>query len=1505
MYRVPVAACRVYADHVTASACEPHFATNSGMRVLQPLLLILLILSPPLAGDAVAVGLEQRLRGVVEQLSSPGSRVTGYPGCDRAADYLTAQLAQAGVEEILAQPFQIPVPVDEGFWLQAGDESIRLHAVWPNLVRTSSLPKEGLTGQLVDAGDDVLTHLESRAVAGRIVLLDYDSGTAWTDAFNLGAGAVIFLETGRAHRHEASRKFLGVPANMPRLYATAADTSRLRALARDTRQVRLRGRMTWQSITGRNIVGIIEGRDPELRGEAVVLAAYYDAMSPVPALAPGAEQACSAASLLELTRVLVEQGPRRTVVLVLSPGHFQYLAGMRHFVPLIQRSRRVTGGGTDGEDLSVSDAAIVDRLADLEIRMLAGLDLSSGSHLLGVGKPTTPYRTPLLAPPISARVMNLVAAYEDSALDGRLAVGNGLRQDLTRLGVGELPHVLPMDASVAALAGCPSLSFHTLSDSRARCDSPLDRPGQVDFPRLARQVDLLACVLPRLLDDPDLEAWDWGNDVFGTIRGEVVHYGARSYLPDRPTRGALVRVRVRQPTLVGMRPDLWAVADDSGRFTIPGVETRIIYTRPVRLEAYGLDSTTGAITDAPDWGINGERRLPGRSLTIQMDDHEEEVQIVTAPMRGLALVDIFEPRNLLTPERLEIIDATTEAEPPVHGACLPLTPPEMELFGYKNWVGSWIEPTAVLFAPPGTRAKLVMATGEYGLGRRLLLLNGSEQDPEGVGFPVDDEGILPRTAYRVALDLQALNDHRIGNLKRHGVRNTRLTAFSDRSRSLLAAADAARAQHRHRDFIEFSRRAWTYAISAYRDVDQTRSGVIKGALFLLAMMLPFAHFCERLLFGFADVRRQVIAYFGLFLAGFLVLSQLHPAFDLSISPVVILLGFVILTLGLLVTSIGISRLNRELKELARGRRQGADTRRSGAMMTSVAVGLAHLRRRPLRTGLTCLTLVLLTFAVLSFTSIQATLRANWIDVEEEAAYPGALVRMREWKAMEMRAYEALRDRFGHENTAPRAWASVASLSGSFRIERADEPARAAGVLGLAGLTARESELTAPQRGLVAGRWLAEGEEDVCLLPTGVADSLGIVADEVGRTEVRLFGETFRVIGLLSPEALDRHDLNGEPLTPLDPEAQQPVEAEVGSNQSGQAALYTHLPGSQTAVLPCAALLRWEKGTLRSVGVRLPEGPALRGTLEELAETVDLNLFVGLEGGRYLVNTVGIATVSGLGSLIVPVGIAALVVLNTMLGSVYERTREIGTFNAVGLAPTHVSGLFMAEAVAFAVIGAVAGYLLGQAAAQVMGHFQWLQGLQLNYSSMSAVLTLGLVIGLVVLSALYPSRLAGQICTPGIERRWRPPAPEGDRLHLQLPFTLVRRDALGMAAFQAEFWETHQEQSIGAGFYVESLRVGRDGDRLTIEARTWLAPFDQGVVQEVLLEMAPGVEPRYLEIDVTLSLVSGDLSTWTRVSRTFLDDLRRQFLLWRALSPEDREAYVGELDRWLVSEPEGR
>ena len=68
---------------------------------------------------------------------------------------------------------------------------------------------------------------------------------------------------------------------------------------------------------------------------------------------------------------------------------------------------------------------------------------------------------------------------------------------------------------------------------------------------------------------------------------------------------------------------------------------------------------------------------------------------------------------------------------------------------------------------------------------------------------------------------------------------------------------------------------------------------------------------------------------------------------------------------------------------------------------------------------------------------------------------------------------------------------------------------------------------------------------------------------------------------------------------------------------------------------------------------------------------------------------------------VVLGIEALVVFLTMMGSVNERTREIGVFRAIGFRRGHVVGLILIEAVVASVLAGLFGYLAGMGTTYVV------------------------------------------------------------------------------------------------------------------------------------------------------------------------------------------------------------
>ena len=116
-------------------------------------------------------------------------------------------------------------------------------------------------------------------------------------------------------------------------------------------------------------------------------------------------------------------------------------------------------------------------------------------------------------------------------------------------------------------------------------------------------------------------------------------------------------------------------------------------------------------------------------------------------------------------------------------------------------------------------------------------------------------------------------------------------------------------------------------------------------------------------------------------------------------------------------------------------------------------------------------------------------------------------------------------------------------------------------------------------------------------------------------------------------------------------------------------------------------------------------------------------------------------------LAVPVLIAALIIANTMLGSVFERTKEIGIYSSIGLAPIHIGALFIAEAMVYAVLGSISGYLIAQIVAKIITATNLLPGITLNYSSSSAVLATLIVMLTVLLSTVYPAWMASRISSP--------------------------------------------------------------------------------------------------------------------------------------------------------------
>jgi ABC-type antimicrobial peptide transport system permease subunit len=240
--------------------------------------------------------------------------------------------------------------------------------------------------------------------------------------------------------------------------------------------------------------------------------------------------------------------------------------------------------------------------------------------------------------------------------------------------------------------------------------------------------------------------------------------------------------------------------------------------------------------------------------------------------------------------------------------------------------------------------------------------------------------------------------------------------------------------------------------------------------------------------------------------------------------------------------------------------------------------------------------------------------------------------------------------------------------------------------------------------LVAGRPLQEGQE--VLLGRMAAGSMHKGVGD----ELTIQGQPYRVVGV--------------------------YEAGVGYEDNG-------------AVLPLdAAQALFKKAgqvTLYQVKVR----PESLGQADALVEEITAQFpdVVAYRSSEFAQNAPDIQTMQGLAGAVSLIGLlaGALATMNTMLMSVHERTREIGTLRALGWRKGDVLWLILRESLVLGLAGGLAGILLGVGLVALIGLSPALAGTIVGKFSMGSVLT-GLVVALLLsaLGGLYPAWRAARL-----------------------------------------------------------------------------------------------------------------------------------------------------------------
>lgn len=813
-----------------------------------------------------------------------------------------------------------------------------------------------------------------------------------------------------------------------------------------------------------------------------------------------------------------------------------------------------------------------------------------------------------------------------------------------------------------------------------------------------------------------------------------------------------------------------------------------------------------------------------------------------------------------------------------------------------------------------------------------------EPDLFGRGYLAADTPLLAWPHLDIAASMLRTAEKRLRLQQRYHMADEQMLACHERGKQRAEEARRLLTQRQPLEGANAAAASVAHAMANHPVIRNRIAQAVIGILWYLALLVPFVFFTEKLLFGFSDIRKQLLAVLGIFLVVFMLLRLFHPAFTMVRSSLMILLGFIILLLTLLVTLMVAGKFRENIKDLRRreARVEGADINRGGVVGTAFMLGLNNMRRRKVRTGLTCATLVLITFAMICFTSVTtelteveyATCRSRW---------NGLMLRDTNYQNLPDELLNSIKRVYGERLPVAtirwlvpesRAWMATRLRNPEIHVERVwqvgDQPVSRRVTLNSAvEMSWREPEFSGIDSVLLTRRgWfprppetaeerLAAAREgrrtpNCVILPLPAASELGLSPELVDSTDVKVTirGEDYLVLGIFDPEALARiQGLDGRSLLPYDLNSVQQIAVkdyrmvvpeDIGRLSPSQVMLVNRMPALRTEEAPtvyCSVLFPKTPYRLRP---DQPERPAVdyseqRRLVDEYLERVGRAAYYAVDGTAYHGSRLRSRTLEGTLQLLVPLLIAALTVFNTMRGSVYERRGEIYVYNAVGIAPNHVFFMFMAEACAYAVVGAVSGYVLGQATGRILTSLRMTGGLSMEYSSIETIYASLAIVAAVLLSTVLPARDAARMASPSGMRGWTLPPPTGDVIEAHLPFTFTARDRVAVIAYFWRWLEANGAGSSGLFFCSPPQVTLLGGEEITpvLYSTVWLKPYDLGVSQRVEITLPTDPQTGEHIAHVRITRLSGHTAAWQRTLRPFVGSLRKQFLNWRATTPEER------------------
>jgi len=267
--------------------------------------------------------------------------------------------------------------------------------------------------------------------------------------------------------------------------------------------------------------------------------------------------------------------------------------------------------------------------------------------------------------------------------------------------------------------------------------------------------------------------------------------------------------------------------------------------------------------------------------------------------------------------------------------------------------------------------------------------------------------------------------------------------------------------------------------------------------------------------------------------------------------------------------------------------------------------------------------------------------------------------------------------------------------------------------------------------LQSGRFFDLGEESradpVCVLGTGARANLFGASDPIGQY-VKLDEQWFRVIGVAGPQLSSQTEIAGLPAQDLNNVIYAPLNSVVLRLENTYSEFRDDIDGIY--------LNLHEKTDISAAAqiVRAVLNSSHHGA-EDYSVIVPAALLAEQRRTERLFNAVMVA-IASISLLVGGIGI-----MNIMLASILERTREIGLRRAVGARQSDVVRQFVVEAVMISFVGGSFGIVFGFVMSRLIA---WLAGWSTIVTASSIVLAFFVSISVGLVFGIYPAVKAARL-----------------------------------------------------------------------------------------------------------------------------------------------------------------